>query len=64
MIQVRKSTYRRVDGWLICGRPAGQTGGWGVKIFARYEDTARKIKAAVVAGDGDQVSRLLMSERP
>lgn len=51
MISVRRTTYRDQPGWLISGRPPGQSGGWPVSIFTTTESSARHIAAKVKRGE-------------
>ncbi len=49
-VQVRRTTYRREQGWLICGG-ASSKGHWGVRIFTLTRTSADRIAAKVRRGE-------------
>lgn len=49
-IQIRKSTYRGVEGFKVCGKKPGQVGGHAVSIFTETRESAEHIAAKVTRG--------------
>ena len=62
MISVRRSQYRGVEGFLVCGRRKGQEGGFGVSIFCLTRPVAEKIREAAKIEDWTAVDQLLGNE--
>jgi len=53
-LRIKRHTYRGRDGFLIFGRPSSTSGGWPVKIFTGTAESARTIKAKLIADPYDE----------
>jgi hypothetical protein len=47
MLQVRKSRYRGVDGWMLCGN-ATPDQNWPTRIFFVHESAARRTRERIL----------------
>ncbi len=60
MIQVRKHTYRRNEGFLVCGRDGFNR---SIKIFVRRHETAKAIQLVYKTKyDANEIDRLIRFE--
>jgi hypothetical protein len=58
-LYVRPTTYKRLEGWLVCGRDARDR---RVSIFTRKRETAVAVRDALKADE--PISDILISEVP